>query len=225
MNRPKIICHMVQSLDGKVTGDFLSLPQVQPAVDLYYEINRRFRADAFACGRVTMEESFTGGKKPDLAAFRGIMVPKEDHVAATPGFYAVSFDRKGRLGWSSFCIEDEDPGYGGAHIIEVVHSPEAEYLAYLQHVGVSYIFAQDPTEAVEKLYRLFGIKTLLLEGGSVLNGAFLRAGLVDELSLVVAPVLAEAEDAPLFDNSIFADFSRVVTEERNGVLWLNYKKR
>ena len=29
MNRPYIICHMVTSIDGKVTGDFLSRPAAQ----------------------------------------------------------------------------------------------------------------------------------------------------------------------------------------------------
>ena len=49
MNRPYIICHMVTSLGGKVTN-------------LYYQLNRGYKTDGFACGRVTMEGSFTGGK-------------------------------------------------------------------------------------------------------------------------------------------------------------------
>ena len=64
MNRPYIICHMVTSLDGKVTGDFLSLPSCEAATEVYYEINREYKdsnLDGFICGRVTMEGSFTGG--------------------------------------------------------------------------------------------------------------------------------------------------------------------
>lgn len=42
--------------------------------------------------------------------------------------------------------------------------------------GVSYIFAGkndiDIKLALNKLYSIFGIKKLLLEGGSVINGAF-----------------------------------------------------
>ena len=37
------------------------------------------------------------------------------------------------------------------------------------------------------LNRELGVKRLLLEGGGGANGAFLRAGLVDELSLVICP--------------------------------------
>ncbi len=51
MKRPYIICHMVMSIDGKVTGDYLSRPEAEAAVEHYYESNRNYNADAFACGR------------------------------------------------------------------------------------------------------------------------------------------------------------------------------
>ena len=59
--RPHVICHMTTSIDGKVTGKFLETPQGLMASDEYYRVHRDFHADAFACGRITMEGSFTGG--------------------------------------------------------------------------------------------------------------------------------------------------------------------
>ncbi len=56
MNRPYIICHMVTSIDGKVTGNFLS--QENSGTDVYYQINRDCKADGYACGRVTMQGNF-----------------------------------------------------------------------------------------------------------------------------------------------------------------------
>lgn len=56
MNRPYIICHMVTSIDGKVTGDFLYRPECERATDVYYELNRKYNkngANGFLCGRVT----------------------------------------------------------------------------------------------------------------------------------------------------------------------------
>lgn len=41
MNRPYIICHMVTSIDGKVTGDFLFKPQCEKATQVYFELNRK----------------------------------------------------------------------------------------------------------------------------------------------------------------------------------------
>ncbi|MBQ7796521.1 MAG: RibD family protein, partial [Lachnospiraceae bacterium] len=222
MNRPYVICHMTMSIDGKVTGDFLYRKECEAATEEYYRLNREIPAEAFACGRVTMEGSFTGGWYPDLTEFEGKPVNREDYIAnAGADRYAVSFDRRGKLGWKTATIVDEDPGYGGAHIVEVLceNAPDA-YLAYLQSIGVSYIFAgkeeMDLELALKKLLGKFGIKTLLLEGGSEINGAFERAGLVDELSLVQVPVIAGGESKPLFENSEISDFVVKGTEILDG---------
>ena len=228
-NRPYIICHMVTSIDAKVTGDFLSLPASEPATEVYYQINRNYKPDAFACGRVTMEGSFTQGWYPDLTAFHGTILPREDYVADPDSkFFAVAFDRRGRLGWKASRISDEDPGYDNAHIIEVLceDTPDAD-LAYLRSIGVSYLFAGekelDLSLALKKLKELFGIEKLLLEGGSVLNGTFQREHVIDELSLVVAPVIAAAEDKPLFDGSAVDGYAlQKMKQYENSVFWLNY---
>lgn len=137
-NRPYIICHMVTSVDGKVTGDFLSDPQSAEATEIYYRINRERRADGFVCGRVTMEGSFTGGWYPDLSQYTPIS-HKTDVIAENlNGFYAVAFDTHGKLGWASNKIVDPDgdPGYDGAEIIEVLSEDvDARYLGYLQEKG------------------------------------------------------------------------------------------
>lgn len=229
MNRPYIICHMVTSLDGKVTGKFLYTPECEKATDLYYQINRDYKADGFACGRVTMEGSFTAGWYPDLSEYIPAYSPMDYLLDDISGPYAVAFDPQGVLGWKSSVIEDEDPGYGGAQIIEVLtHRVDRRYLHYLQTKDIPYIFAGeteiDIEEALFKLKAYFGIEKLLLEGGSVLNGAFQRAGVVDELSLVVAPITADAEDKPLFTDGTMEKYALEDVQYRNGALWLNYRK-
>lgn len=225
MPKPHIICHMLMSLDGKVTGDFLFAPRCEKATEEYYRINREWNAQAYACGRVTMEGSFTGGWYPDLAQYAPAEDTQADFVAKTGcEKYAVAFDRQGRLGWKTADIEDEDPGYGGAHIIEVLTADvDPRYLAYLRATGVSYIFANNPTEGLEKLEKYFSIKTLLLEGGSIINGAFQREGLVDELSLVVVPVVAGADSKPLFYESQMEGFQLTSAEQlADGAVWMRY---
>ena len=229
MNRPYIICHMVTSLDGKVTGKFLYQPQCEKATDLYYQINRDYKADGFACGRVTMEGSFTGGWYPDLNEFEPSYSPMDYLVDNIGDYFAVAFDPHGRLGWKSNRIIDDDPGYGGAQIIEVLaRQVSRQYLTYLQTRSIPYIFAGDTEidieEALFKLKAYFGINKLLLEGGSILNGAFQRAGVIDELSLVVAPTVADAEDKPLFMDSQMEHYALEDVQYRNDTLWLNYKK-
>ncbi len=232
MNRPYIICHMVTSIDGKVTGDFLYRPECEVATEIYYDINRNLKSNGFICGRVTMEGSFTQGWYPDLTKYSPFeektdyILEKEDMT----GFYAVAFDTKGKLGWKSNRIIDDDPGYGNAQIIEVLtEQADARYLGYLREMKIPYIFAGE-TEidiklALSKLKKLVGAETLLLEGGSIINGAFERAGAIDELSLIVAPVIADKGDKMLFSDSKIADFELVKTDLNTGVLVLNYKRK
>ena len=231
MNRPYIICHMVTSIDGKVTGNFLFRSECIGATEIYYDINRKLKADGFICGRVTMEGSFTDGYYPDLSEY----APVTDRTDFIPqnlsGFYAVAFDTKGRLGWKSEKIidPDGDVGYDGAQIIEVLTEQADDcYLGYLKAMKIPYIFAGkteiDVGLALEKLRQAFGCETLLLEGGSIINGAFQRADAIDELSLVVAPVVADKDDKPLFTDSIVADFELISVESINENIVMNYRR-
>ncbi|MBQ8497942.1 MAG: dihydrofolate reductase family protein [Clostridia bacterium] len=239
MQRPYIICHMTTSIDGKVTGDFLSLPNHKDVSELYYEINRNYKtkgANGFICGRITMESSFTGGWYPDLCQYQPVyhdLDMKMDFIVDDlSGFYAVAFDAHGKLGWKSNKIidPDGDPGYDGAQIIEVLSEDVDErYLGYLESMEIPYIFAGERTIDVElalfKLKNIIGCETLLLEGGSIINGAFERAGMVDELSLVVDPVIAGKDSKPLFMDSGIMNFELIKAENQDGILILNYKRK
>ncbi len=236
MNRPYIICHMVTSLDGKVTGDFLSKPECESVCEIYYDINRKLRSNGFICGRVTMEGSFTGGYYPDLSKYEPAEFPlghKMDFMLDDmSGFYAIAFDPKGKLGWKSNKIidPDSDPGYDGAQIIEVLtEQVDERYLGYLESLDIPYIFAGeteiDVNFALLKLKNIIGCKTLLLEGGSIINGSFQRADAIDELSLVVAPIIADKDDKPLFMDSTISNFELIKSENINGNLVLNYKRK
>ena len=229
--KPYIICHMVTSLDGKVTGDFLADESIYQGIEYYYELNRKFNADAFLCGRVTMEGSFTFSYYPDLKKYQGISIERCDFIANNNAkLYAVACDRYGRLGWKDSLIIDPDPGYGGSHIIEVLtEEVKDEYLAYLREKGVSYVFGGkydlDVKLVLEKLYKEFGIKKLLLEGGSIINGAFMKADVIDEISLVVVPITAKTNDKPLFLESDLRNFRLEKCEKvQDNIVYLNYKK-
>ncbi|MDE6020504.1 MAG: N-acetyltransferase [Ruminococcus sp.] len=228
--RPFTICHMVTSIDDKVTGDFLNSAKALEVSETYYEINRQLKGDAFACGRVTMESSFTGGFKPDLSEFTGANIPYEDFIAQKHSYYAVSFDRHGTVSWTDSILHDEDPGYDDCHIIEVLcENTPKKVLAYYRSIGVSYIFAGkddiDLNVALNKLYSIFAIKKLLLEGGSIINGAFERENLIDELSLVVAPIVADKNDKPLFSDALMTDFRMLDCKKMaGGAVWLWFAK-
>ena len=235
MMRPYIICHMMTSIDGKVTGDFLFQNECAAATDIYYKINRETKSNGFICGRVTMEESFTGGWYPDLSLYEppynDINAKNDFVIDELSGFYSIAFDTHGKLGWKSSRIADPDgdPGYDGAQIIEVLSEDVDErYLGYLQEMKIPYIFAGENSIDVEvallKLKTIFGCETLLLEGGSIINGAFERIDAIDELSLVVAPVVAGKDGKPLFMDSNISSYELAKSKTENGNLVLNYKR-
>lgn len=230
MKKPYVICHMVMSVDGCVTGDFLFQKEAQAATEVYYELNRSYKADAFACGRITMEESFTQKWYPSLEEFSECEEKTDFVPVEKSSFYAVAFDSKGKLGWKSNKIVDDDPGYNEARIIEVLtEQVDLKYLSYLRKMKIPYIFAGkteiDICLALSKLKELFSIEKLLLEGGSEINGAFQRADAIDELSLVVCPLVSSAESKPLFFRSVNSVFSFERFEEKNNVPVLTYKKK
>ena len=64
--------------------------------------------------------------------------------------------------------------------------------------------------ALDILNRELGVKRLLLEGGVIANGSFLRAGLIDEISLAIFPAVDGTKGAPcVFDSN----------NEEGGVVW------
>ena len=114
--------------------------------------------------------------------------------------YGVVLDAHGKIGWGRSDI-------GGDPIVVVLSEAVSDaHLAGLRGEGVSYIFAGkselDLALALDILNRELGVKRLLLEGGGGANGAFLRAGLVDELNLILCPAVDGAKGAPsVFDST------------------------
>ena len=232
--RPYIICHMITSMDGKVTGKFLEDKKIEHLLDEYYRIHFEFKANGFACGKTTFLEAFVKDNNIDLSKFKEEKVNKnEDYIyekISECKFFAVCFDRKGSINWKTNTLKDDLPGYDNSHIIQVMtENVKDEYLAHLKSIGVSYIICgKDDINidvCLEKLRLKFGIKVLLLEGGSLINGSFNKAGVIDEISLVQVPMSAEKDDKPLFYEGNIQRYSlETVRSLKNGVYML-YKHK
>lgn len=189
MKKPYVICHILSALDGKITGAFMCTEPAQIGAGEYARIRNEYHADAWLYGTVTTKE-FTGGAVPVLEG--GKKVPEGDFVAdANAEVYYVSVDINGEIGWESGVLHKA--GRPDSHVIEVLteKTPMA-YKAYLRKKGVSYIVAgQDILDCqmvMEKLSQLFKINKVLICGGGTVNWTFLESGMVDELSLLIAPV-------------------------------------
>ncbi|QKG56652.1 RibD family protein [Hymenobacter sp. BRD128] len=224
LKKPRVICHMMTSLDGRIIVQRWGAHV--PGRHEYEDTAATLGAQAWLCGRVTMEKDFTKGRRPVLPPVASPL-DRADFVAphgATA--FAIAVDAHGKLGWAASSIDD--------HIIAVLTEqvPDA-YLAYLRGLGISYVFGGahelDFALVLEKLGRLFPISTILLEGGGHLNGSFLRAGLIDELSLLHYPLVDGASaSASVFEQGPepgpAVRFELLSSEpRRHGILWLRYR--
>ena len=191
------------SIDGRIEGSFLSSNAASQARTSYSSMQSSFNADAIAYGVTTMK-GFIGSSS--IKTGTEITAEPIDYIAPhTEQNYCVCIDPKGELTWNNNVFHR--PGKPSAHVIELVcSSTPAEHLAHLKSHQISYLIAGneslDLNIAAEKLYDLFNIKQMLVCGGGITNKVFLDAGLIDELSIVIAPVVSGDKNvATLFDAS------------------------
>ncbi len=236
MNRPYIFCHMMTSVDGKIMGSYMETPEGDKAGDVFYNIafgkNPHYKHQGWLSGRVTTDDNFTNYRKPKLDE-KTPVVPEGDFIAVNDADkYYVSVDPSGKLGWESNTLTYGDTT---AHVLEVLTGKAGNaYKAFLRSLNISYIIAGDETldyaVAMEKVKTLFGIETLMLGGGGVLNWSFIQAGMCDELSVVIAAAADGASETPaLFETrgGLASDkpigFTLNSAEVKNGgSVWLRY---
>jgi riboflavin biosynthesis pyrimidine reductase len=200
-DRPYVICLMMTSVDGKILGEtWGSSPRVKSLLKTFEQTHEQLGIGAWIVGRTTMEKDFTEFAKPILKPGHHAL-DRQDFVAAgapEATSFAIAVDGQAKLGWKQATMQ-------GDQVITILTEavPDA-YLAHLQDIGVSYVFAGatdvDLPLALRKLRALFGIEKLMLEGGGHLNGSFLHAGLIDELHQLLLPLAdGTAKTATLFD--------------------------
>lgn len=220
---------MTMSIDGKTSGEFLNSKQGILASNLYYQIHQKLKDNNFACGKITMNDSFVFNYDEDISKYDPVTNRDDYIIHNNKASYAISFDRKGSLLYQDYMLHDEDSGYDQSYVVQVLTKQvDDHYLGYLQAKKINYLFGGeddlDLALVLKKLEQYFHIDTLLLEGGSIINAAFLKANLIDELSVVIASCIANGHDNDLFDQSIMQAFKLKTCEVIEGVVWLQYER-
>ncbi len=225
-DRPYVICHMVPSVDGRIVVDGWSLPRGLLAE--YERTAASFAADAWIIGRVSMEP-YAGRARLPARPPRGRIARTDFAARPDAASYAIAIDPSGKLRWESGDLDEE-------HAVTVLTERVPDrYLAFLRSKGVSYLFGGkariDLRAVLRKLRARLGIRRLLLEGGGRINGAFLAADAIDELSVLYAPVADGGTGTPtLFDareGRGEARHLRLVSVERRpgDLLWVRWRFR
>ncbi len=225
--KPYVICHMMSSVDGRILPDrwHPALEDTSP----YEHVHDEIGADAWLVGRVTGQE-FARRDDPYPPAPDGSASSRAPWFADRDAEgWAVVLDAHGKIAWGR-----GDVG-GDALLVVLTEGVPDGHLAGLRADGVSYIFAGaheiDLAAALETLNRELEIERVLLEGGGTVNGALLRAGLVDELSLVMVPAVEGEPGGPaVFDvhggPGALARMGMALESAQvldDGLVWLRYR--
>jgi 2,5-diamino-6-(ribosylamino)-4(3H)-pyrimidinone 5'-phosphate reductase len=217
---------MAASMDGRILVEHWGDVEGR---EEYERTGKLLEGDAWMVGRITMERHFSSAKPMKTPATTPVM-DRTDFVATHDSVsYAVVVDPSGKLHYENTDIE-------GDHIITVLTEKVADsYLQTLRAKGISYVFGGkddiDFMKVMEKLSNLFFIKRLLLEGGGVVNGSVLDAGLVDEVSILQYPVIDGTFGTPsIFDikkerpKPPAGKFALASVEKlSHDIVWLRYK--
>jgi riboflavin biosynthesis pyrimidine reductase len=151
------------------------------------------------------------------------------------GWFSV-VDGRGRVRWEHQDGAAFGEEWAGWYLLVLVgrHTPP-EYLAYLRRKETPYLVAGDGPvdleQALVKMRSRLGVECVLSTGGGRLNGALLRAGLIDEVNVEFLPALIGGVDTPsLYDSPALGPDDqpthlRLLSchVQDGGRVWLRYK--
>jgi len=212
--RPKVVLHNAVSADGRIEGFDID-------VGRFYALTSTWAEDVTLAGADTILQSGTPADEPAVP-------PPSVEPVVRKALLAV-VDSRGRVRcWDAL----RTCGYWRDAIALVSSATPEEYLAYLDGRGVEWLrFGDERVDlaaALETLTERFGARVVRADSGGGLNSALLRAGLADEVSLLVHPALAGEGLRSVFRSAPDAAVRlRLTHEERigDGLVWLRYDVR
>lgn len=174
--RPYIICHMMSSVDGRIDCE---MTEKIDNTNAYYDALDSLECDATLSGRVTMQmhTALSGTFTPTDTAPIGA---ESMHKASQGNRFEIGIDTHGTLIWPD--------NMENLLVITDENCPR-EYHERLTAQGASWIACGkngiDLPRAMQILKSGFGVNRLAVVGGGHINAAFLKAGLLDEVSLMI----------------------------------------
>ena len=220
--KPYIICHMMTSIDGRI--DCAMTSQLD-GVDDYYRTLNALDVPTTVSGRVTAELEM---------AEPGVFQAKDATPLGKEGFckqadaagYEVVVDTHGKLLWP------DAAGMEKPYLILTSTQVPQEYLRYLEGQHISWIACGDAKidlpRACEILAAEFGVERMGIVGGPAINTAFLDAGLLEEVSILMGPGIDGRKEMPSVFDGRAMDYPlthlRLTDVEKceSGAVWLRY---
>lgn len=186
MIRPRVILHNMVSLDGR-------LDWFMPDIGLYYELAAHWNPDAILTGSDTILTGYAGQEIPVETAESLQPAPGEPD---DPRPRLIVADSRGRV---RFWHQLRREPYWRDPLALCSEATPQEHLSYLRARQIDTVIAGeeriDFRAALHTLATQYGLRMVRVDSGGQLNGVLLRAGLVDEVSVLISPHLVGGSTA------------------------------
>ncbi|ADC46858.1 diaminohydroxyphosphoribosylaminopyrimidine reductase RibD [Methanobrevibacter ruminantium M1] len=190
--KPYVILNAAMTLDGKIATKTGS-SEISGKEDLerVHEIRKKVDGIMVGIGTVLADDPRLTVHKINARKEDNPIRIVVDNKARTPlNFRILNDDAETIIAVSSICDERNENCDEEA----VKRAKELE-----KRVNVFYSTGEtvDLVEFMEYLYD-YGIKSIMLEGGSTLNFSMIRDGLIDEVKICIAPMIVGGKDSKTF---------------------------
>ena len=224
MMKPYIICHMMASVDGRIDCDMTD----KISGNEYYAVLDLLECPSQLSGKVTARMHYA--RSGHFDAHEQCVGRTIFYKAREAEGYAIVTDSSGTLLYDGNSLD------GKPLLVITSEQVAADYLQLLEDKGISYIATgtgrTDLVKAMDILAREFGVKRLAVCGGGHINGAFLEAGLLDEVSLQIAAGIDGRQGMPavfdgITDNNhppVPLRLQSVQRMEGTDTVWMRYTK-
>ncbi|HOH47280.1 MAG TPA: dihydrofolate reductase family protein [Candidatus Cloacimonadota bacterium] len=252
MNRPKVVLYVGASVDGRISlapnstmFDTYKQPELYGmlmAPGLWESFSQTIRElyapDMFleGCNMLVAENEELlelPVYKDDPESLYEDFLPEEILHNPKRKTWTSVVDGRGRFR-NGYTAECDDPETYMVHLTSEAAPPE--YLAFLRSRNLPYLIEGksrvDLPKMLEKVKTKLGVHTIATSSGGKLSGALIRAGLLDEINIMLSPVVIGGFTIPSLFNSpepVWPDILPTklqlmeVKNLQNDTLWLRYR--
>ena len=183
MPRPWVTIHSLSSVDGRLDG-------FPPDVGLYYRLAAQLPHQAVLSGSGTILAAAVAAGV-EMASHEAVPAGRAPHGSDVGLPWLVVVDSRGRvprLDWL------RSSGHWRDVVVLCASATPSDHIHRLHRAGVHHEVIGDAhvdlRGALHILADRYDVRSVRVDAGPGLNGALLRADLVDEVSVVVAPYVA-----------------------------------
>lgn len=101
MTIPYIICHMLQSINGSITGRFYEDEKTGMLARTYLKMSEQFDGDGIIYGSITANELFGSNEPEQIDSDTNDFLKKDDFIVQNDNQkWIVVFDPEGIINWT-----------------------------------------------------------------------------------------------------------------------------